>query len=412
MRSRVVVRSFYEDAYLGFFVRYYLDIGFDEIVILKSDADIFGGPRLPEYAIESGLITKEELESGRIRIIPVYNCGNDIIKKNYCEFTRGGVDWVLNVDLDEFIVIDLEAYPGGINEYITRTKERLYAANKVDDPEDVQQLKFRWLCINKMNCQFSPSTLSRVNTITDDIDVTKTDSDLSITKPEGLTLSEYMATNKLELYSFVKSMAARKHLVNTPTINCHFFICNKLLKPKPDGKEGAIHRNYMFIDDLLLRKNTYRSLVPPGADKTCRQGYILHLNTRSLANAFTKCLVTQLRNNKKLQNADAFRQWINSLKLDPQYLTDNREIICEKFMSYLGSKSYFPKKIAAFHRKYEKNIDIPAAVAMFDRTISRLPMKTQQARVGNIDLEWAQLETLCKKNKLPYDKIRAVLELF
>lgn len=437
MRTRVIARSFYEDAYLGFFIRYYLDLGFDEIVILKSDADIFGGSTIPQYAIDSELITKEELDSGKIIIIPVENTGNNIIKENYHEYKTKSVDWVLSVDLDEFLVIDLLAYPNGINQYITHMQQHLYSSGKIPDPDDLQQLKFRWLCINKINCQYDTTQLPIVNMLdTDNLQMANLDmldtpnSDIPLkTKPKfGLTLSDYMATNQLEIYSFVKSMAATKHMVDASLVNCHFFHCKKIKRPmmntnnKNDGNDNSQNgvitaQNFMFIDGLRLVNNTYRSLRPPAADVTCRHGYILHLNTRSLANSLTKCLVTQLRDNKKIQDIDSFRQWIKSLNTNNyeyEYMTNsqNKTDICTKFMSYLGSKRYFPNKIKSFNKKYKDRIDIPSAVNMFKNAISSMPLSTQLAYVANLETEWAILDGLCKKHDLPFDKVRAVLELF
>lgn len=402
MKSRVVARSFYEDAYLGFFIRYYLDLGFDEILILKADTNI-NAPGIPEYALKSGLITQDELDSGRIIIKSVKNTGNDIIKTYYNNIVKKTVDWVLHVDLDEFLVIDLELYPGGINDFIESSKKRLYEAGKVPDPELVQQIKFRWLCINKMDCKFT-SELESNNT-----DQNNTLDTRSATEP-GLTLSRYVSDNNLELYSFVKSLAATKHVVSKPIINCHFFVCKNVNNIHENGKRYT--PNYMYIDDLRLFVNTYRSPKPPSSDVTCRNGYILHLNTRSLGNAFTKCLVTQLRSNKQLQRPNDFRSWLNALPMSDIKNPKKHTEICDKFMSYLGSKQYFPIKIKKFNKKYSNHINTESAIAMFNRLMERMPLKTQQAMVGNIALEWQQLCTLCNTKKIPYYKIKKILNLF
>jgi len=456
MRTRVVARSFYEDAYLGFFIRYYLDLGFNEVVILKADANIFGGPKVPQYAIDNGLITQEELDSGRIIIKAVKNTGNDIIKEYYSEFLNPNIDWVLQIDLDEFLVIDTKEYPGGINEYIERTKQRLYDEKRILDPEYLQQIKFRWLCINKMDVRFKSNELNTINKLltitntdttspdttspdTTSPDTTSPDTDNmdklreTITNEvvkEGLTMLDYVSKNKLEMFSFLKSLAAVKYITKNSNLNCHFFILNVMDKihemdkkkheTMPKDIEIRKRRIYTILDDQFLFKNIYKSSLPAQSDKSMKYGFVLHLNTRSLANALTKCLVTKLRDNKKITNMNDFKIWINQLKCDNIYkLALDRgkhkiaiDNITNKFMSYLNSKSYFPKKIAYFHNKFKDRLDLPATLNMLDNVISNLPIKTRNAMIGDVETEWAQLQVLCKKNGINYDNIKAVLELF
>ena len=398
MKVKVVSRAFFDDAYLDFFLGYYLGLGFDNITILKADTDLFDY-KLPDYL-------KGE-EKGKITIVPVKNEGNAIVRTNFNHYKDNAYDWVLNIDSDEFLVIDLNKYPNGIKDYITETLERVKTHHELQ-PEDLQQIQFRWLCINKMNIDFSDN-LQILNNLSHPDE-----------KPYQLSsnktmLNDYILSNKLEVYRYVKSMATSKQMTNEGSaLNCHFFP----LKQLPNAKTSINHN--ILLDNYFVNKNNSDPRSLRKDKKAMNWGFILHLNTRSLANAVTKCLVTQLRANKKISNLDAFKQFINTCQIIPledildrenTKMVEKRKELKKKFMSYLNSKRFFPKKIRAYHNRVQKFIPEENYLPQLSSVINRVDICNTIPFV-NLDKEMEILEGLCQKNSIQFEKMKWLLSLF
>ena len=398
MKVKVVSRAFFDDAYLDFFLGYYLGLGFDNITILKADADLFDY-KLPDY------LTEEEKD--KITIVPVKNEGNAIVRTNFKYYKDDTYDWVLNIDSDEFLVIDLNKYPNGIKDYITETLERVKTHHELQ-LEDLQQIQFRWLCINKMNIDFSDN-LQILNHLLYPDDKPY---QLSTNK---IMLNDYILTNKLEVYRYVKSLATPKQMTNEgSTLNCHFFPLKKISTAKTSIKHNILLDNYFVnrnsSDPRSLRKDK----------KAMNCGFILHLNTRSLANAVTKCLVTQLRDNKKISNLDAFKKFINTCQIIPLEdildkgnleMVEKRKELKNKFMTYLNSKRFFPKKIRAYHNRVQKFIPEENYLPQLSSVVNRIKVCNTIPFV-NLDKEMELLEGLCQKNGIQFEKIKWLLSLF
>ena len=398
MKVKVISRAFYDDAYLDFFLGYYLGLGFDNITILKADADLFDY-QLPDY------LTEEEKD--KISIVPVKNEGNAIVRTNFNHYKDNGYDWVLNIDSDEFLVIDLNKYPNGIKDYITETLERVKEQHDLQ-PDELQQIQFRWLCINKMNINFTDN-LTVLNQLQypDEKKYEFTDS--------KLMLSDYILSNKLEVYRYVKSMATPRHMRNEGTaLNCHFFPLKHISNAKK-----TINHNIM-LDNYFINKNNSDPKSLRKDKKAMNWGFILHLNTRSLANAVTKCLVTQLRVNKKISNLDAFKEFINTCQLSPledildkenKKMVDKRQEVKNQFMSYLNSKRFFPKKIRAYHNKVNKFIPEENYLPQLSSVINKVGVCNTRAFV-NLDKEMSILEELCQNKRIQFEKMKWLLSLF
>ena len=398
MKVKVVSRAFFDDAYLDFFLGYYLGLGFDNITILKADANLFNY-KLPDYL-------KGE-EKGKITIVPVKNEGNTIVRTNFNHYKDDAYDWVLNIDSDEFLVIDLNKYPNGIKDYITETLERVKTHHELQ-PEDLQQIQFRWLCINKMNIDFSDN-LQILNHLSHPDE-----------KPYQLSsnktmLNDYILTNKLEVYRYVKSIATSKQMTNEGSaLNCHFFP----LKQLPIAKTSINHN--ILLDNYFVNRNSSDPRYLRKDKKAMNWGFILHLNTRSLANAVTKCLVTQLRDNKKISNLSAFKKFINTCQVFPledildkenTEMVNKRQELKTKFMSYLNSKRFFPKKIKAYHNRVQKFIPEENYLPQLSSVIKRVDICNTIPFV-HLDKEMELLEGLCQKNEIQFEKIKWLLSLF
>jgi hypothetical protein len=398
MKVKVVSRAFFDDAYLDFFLGYYLGLGFDNITILKADTDLFDY-KLPDYL-------KGE-EKGKITIVPVKNEGNAIVRTNFKYYKDDAYDWVLNIDSDELLVIGLNKYPNGIKDYITETLERVKTQHELQ-PDELQQIQFRWLCINKMNIDFSDN-LQILNNLP------HPDENLYQLSTSKTLLNDYILSNKLEFYRYVKSMATPKQMTDEGSaLNCHFFPLKHI-----SNATTSINHN-ILLDNYFVNRNSSDPRSLRKDKKAMNWGFILHLNTRSLANAVTKCLVTQLRANKKISNLDAFKQFINTCQIIPledildrdnTEMVEKRKELKNNFMSYLNSKRFFPKKIRAYHNRVQKFIPEENYLPQLSSVINRVDICNTIPFV-NLDKEMEILEGLCQKNSIQFEKMKWLLSLF
>ena len=399
LKTRMVSRAFYENAYLDFFLQYYLSLGFDNIIILKADMD---DNILDPYQPCAEL--KSAFQSGQIEIVKVANTGNEIIPNSYKYFNDTTYDWILNIDTDEFLIIDLDKYPNGIKEFIYKVTHRIHQECKIGKPDFVQQIKFRWVCVNKYNNNWQqthihnkklwatiPDTLK--NTITQHLDT------------HGSThLTDYILGNELQVYRYIKSMIHTKHNNNSPKINCHFFYPIPLSLTDTNGIPVKI--NYNLLDGIFKNINNSDPVYMRKDGGMLCDGFILHLNTRSLTNSITKCLVTQLRDNKKIKDMDEFRRIINTYSPS----TGNQSEIINQFKEQLNSKTFLPAKMAAWNRKVSRFVNWPE---VYQKILSTMQQPIAHNRpIVNIATENDILSRLCKKHNLDYHNMQLIINLF
>jgi hypothetical protein len=412
MKTRVVTRAFYEDAYLDFFIKYYLAIGFDEIVILKADTD--PEYKLPEYKLQDDLT---EEQKSRVVIHPVKNTGNRILQEYYDVFInehpqcRKDIDWVLNIDCDEFLILDWEKYSGGIGNYLDSYLQELEDNNLVDNKEQVQQLKYRWMCITKLDNKFQDQTQ---------------------------TIKTYLDNYGMEVYKYIKSFGAVKHLIKkedakneNSRINCHFYLCNSQVDELKNSKNEKLHQltNMNILDGQYNKINNSDPRQFRKDDIACSFGFILHVNTRSLSNALTKCLVTQLRNNKKIKNLGRFKIWVSSFQVETldNYLNDSDEkykVEINKIKTvlnkYLNSKYVFPMKIKKYNNVLKKYLDEELLSELVNKKCfgtkllnnEDIKINIKDIPFVNQDLENKILKGLCIAKNIDYEKVVKIMELY
>ena len=124
MKFCVYTRSFLEDEYLSCFINHYIKLGFDKIIILKSDGIIYN---LPENY--STIVEIHYVENRGNLLLPQY----DYLIKN-CD-----CDWVLVIDIDELLLLN-NSYKN-INDYV----EQKTINNKIN------AFYFRWGMIEKFD---------------------------------------------------------------------------------------------------------------------------------------------------------------------------------------------------------------------------------------------------------------------
>ena len=413
LKIRVISRAFYEDAYLDFFIKYYAALGFDTITILKADTDKF---TYTPPVLDPALFKQPYMP--KIEVIPVQNDGNEIIVKNYKYYADSEYNWILNIDADEFLMFDLAIYPHGIKEFIYKVTNRIVSEGKVHNADNIQQIKFRWLCINKMNARW-PEQLD-ISKIADTklfMEPELQQHDLDKISPRSFM--GYIITHKLELYKYIKSISNTKWANTQGKINAHFFY--------PTPING---RNYNLLDGEFNGINNSNPRYFPRNGSMGKDGFIVHLNTRSLANAVTKCLVTKLRDNKKIKDPDAFRKLINTYQHTADSLT-NATAIKGEFAAQLNSKTFFPAKIRQFHKimghhiraEYIKTpisalLKQPVSNAADTSTVNQhnsqqiMSQLVQSENIGNQDLEWQILHDLCIENQINPVNMKLIIELF
>lgn len=360
-KCKVVARAFYEDAYLNFFIKWYLDLGFDQIDILKADYDIFGDSNITKH--------------NKVRIIPVENTGNQILLDHYDVFRDLDFDWVLNIDADEFLVIDRVKYPKGVTDLIVDLEKWTIANNIPAD--NLQMIVFNWVCVDKQN--IIPGTGEN----------------------GSITMADMVNKHPLHAFSYIKSLAKIKHLTDTKPIepNCH----NMITKPIHTSNGNG---HYHITGDQIIHIITHTYNINQNSFKW---GFLLHLNTRSLANALTKSLVTQLRRRKQIVDIKQFAELVNHF--DAELIledTDYKNKIMIQFQHQLNLKWRFPIKIRNYHETVKQIVNIDNLHTLIKTTNPSL----MSIPICHHEVEMNILRDLCTKANVDWDKCHQILSLF
>lgn len=353
-KYRVVTRVHYESAYIAFFVKWYLAIGFNQVVILKAD-----NIPLPDLEIFS--------DPARVLIVQVENTGNNILNDNYKYFRDLEWDWVLNVDCDEFLMFDFNKYPAGINDLITDIE------CWIPEPDKLQQIAFRWVCINKLDI-----------------------------KPGGDTLKDIIQQYPTHMYKYHKCLGKPKYMVEEPKINCHFYYTTPLLVNEAGPETKPHYIKYELFDDKItaIRDNYVGYVNSTG--QAFKWGFILHLNSRSLANTLTKSLTTKLRENKRISDMTQFTSFVNSYSGDGSYMPG----IHDKLFQFLNRKGTFPADIAKWDAQYRHRIPEPAIRGPLDS----IPAALAEELIVDREIENNILRDLCVQVGINYDRCMLVLK--
>lgn len=405
-KVQLITRSFFEDAYLEFFIKYYLDLGFDRLVIFKADEKELG-----KETTEAILDKFTDEEKNKILLKYVKNEGNGIYTNpvNFQYYIDEDYEWTLHNDLDEFLIINREKYKT-VHDYILDIHNIMNV-----EYNTIDTIKLRWLCINKLNDNWDLNNIEEENIINPEL---KSDHSQ---EANNYSMYNYLLTNKFEIYKFIKGLYKTSSMCNIPNKNnAHFNVFKHNVKNNKNN-----HNNNIVIDNTFTKVNNIKS--PLFTDKEANEskknfcnGFILHLNTRSYSNSLTKCLVTQLRDNKKIKSLPDFTDFINNLKvndiskLDKTVDSDLEEIniIKEKYKSFLNSKAFFPNKIKRFHNKYNYLIDPANYISQLKSIIENNKELIFHYPVINIDIENRQLSKLCEEKSINYDNLRVILNLF
>lgn len=202
MKYCVYTRAFYETPYLDFFIKHYIDIGFEKIIILKGDN--------LNYSIPNKYINNVDL-----RI--VNNSGNDLIQEYQNIVKSSNYDWVLSIDLDEILLLN-KKYKN-INDYVTE---------KLKINKNINIFYFRWGIIENFK--------------------------------SDIFFEDILKNNKLYVNNHIKSMIKINQINNLS--NCHItnlknniiYFENSVL-----NKNNPLHNyneNYSYKETILIHLHT------------------------------------------------------------------------------------------------------------------------------------------------------------
>jgi len=127
MKYCIYSRSFFENDYLSYFIKHYINLGFDKIIILHS-----GGSKYNLSNVYSNIVD----------IHYVKNSGNKLLFEYDYLVKVGDFDWVLSIDIDELLLLN-KKYKN-INEYV---EEKLLLDNNINS------FYFRWGMIEKYDIE-------------------------------------------------------------------------------------------------------------------------------------------------------------------------------------------------------------------------------------------------------------------
>ena len=127
MKFCVYTRNFLEEPYLNFFIEHYILLGFDKIIVLKTDNEPYEVPSEFKKYVE---------------IYKVCNDGDMTLPVNDHLIKKDNYDWVLCVDIDEILLLD-KRYKT-IHEFVE---------SKLQSYPDINVFFFRWGMIEKYDVE-------------------------------------------------------------------------------------------------------------------------------------------------------------------------------------------------------------------------------------------------------------------
>jgi hypothetical protein len=197
-------------------------------------------------------------------------------------------------------------------------------------------------------------------------------------------------------------MGKPKHmLVAGDKINCHFYYMNPLTVE--NGAGGTKYARYDLFDDKIV--NIRDNYVPyvSNAGNAFKWGCILHLNSRSMTNTLTKCLVTELRDNKKISNIDAFRSWVNGFSVKAS--SGLNLGVKLKLLEFLNKKGTFPNEIQHWNTMYRDRVPEQNITDL----LATIPAKLGTVEIVVLEIEKEIIRDICLEKCITYDKCVAMI---
>lgn len=226
MKYYVVTRVFYEKPYINFFIQHYLNLKFDKIILLIADKHDYSNiidKSLSKYIIKYN----------------VNNDENDILHNNLHLIKKHEYDWLLHVDVDEFLILE-NSFNNNIRNYISK---------KIQYNCNINYFYFRWGEINMYDIEYNTKDLNNI-------------------------------INKYKIYKkdAIKSMIKKNYIDDI--VNPHYFINN--------------NNNYnIYFEDRIL-KNI--NVIIPVNVNSYKEHILVHINIRNMNNLLFKSICNPYNN--------------------------------------------------------------------------------------------------------------------
>jgi hypothetical protein len=236
---------------------------------------------------------------------------------------------------------------------------------------------FNWICVDKLN--IIPGSGNQGN----------------------ITMADMVNKHPLHAFSYIKSFAKTKYLLdNKPTEpNCHNMITKQIHTAKRDV-------SYHIAGERVTHIHTHTCDINANSFKW---GFILHLNTRSLANALTKSLVTQLRRRKQIADITQFTDLVNTFDDELAFKdTDYKNKIMVQFQHQLNLKWRFPIKVRNYHETVKQFVNIDT----INNLIKSVKSNLMSVPICHHELEMNILRGLCTNVNIDWDKCYKIMSLF
>jgi hypothetical protein len=249
---------------------------------------------------------------------------------------------------------------------------------------NLQMMAFNWICIDKLDIKPGSGTNGTC------------------------TMQDMIAGYPLHMYSYIKSFVKTSELQPVAgETNCHnmFTVTNKVY----GGNTCA--RMCHVLGDTICEVAKHRQHINTKTNNY-NWGFILHLSTRSIANALTKSLVTQLRRQKQIIDMSVFTVLINDIDISKLRDTDTeyKNVIIDKFTKQLNLKWLFPIDVRNYHNSCTGSTVEKMAYAANILKTCNIDMMNND--IVDRDMELELLKKICAKLNINWEKCKAILELF
>jgi len=282
-RFVVYVRTFHDAPFLDLWVRWYHMLGF-YIVMLNT------GPVVVHPLVKRAY--ERIMQLPRLQIHSVPNAGNDALGEHLHYATSvPGAEWVLMVDMDEFLVLDQPT----IHEHVDALQSQYGQLDAV---------QFRWAMMESVE-RGCP------------------------TKPLG----DFVRQSSIKPWSYLKTMTRATAIASVPSP--HYPLLHEHLVPQ--ARVLCDGRLFVSQHPMINRTITWAPFS---------QSALLHLRTRSLIDMLVKATNTRL-NFKTVRSKDTLGSVLNAERVETK---QDRARLLKRFVAAVGIKAMQPIRTACDSR--------------------------------------------------------------
>ena len=297
MKTCVYVRCVHESHFLNAFFEHYIWLGFDHIYVLYNDTTDNDNYILPQRY------------SSFVTIKKVFNIGNSLYDHHKSLIDREKYQWVFITDLDEFLFL---------NKSFVTIKDVIYHYQEKN--QQVNTIQFAWIWSHKFSLE--------PETITDVIHGRKKMLGRLGEKPEVW----YKSMIKTKYLSKIGIHNSKLTGVKSQIMGFNNTIKTIDISNQPDKHELWL----LWADGQEFRKHS----IDEGMYS---DGFLLHLTTRNICDAYSKTIEKQARPEKKQRDKEKVTKLVKQLEWKD--LTD--ELLID-FIEAVGYRIEFPLRTLKF----------------------------------------------------------------